>query len=59
MSGRNKVDTQQKVKNFFGQTAKFNANQQIYLTGNQDHQMVTLSSQDLAGWTKDRGLIHS
>ena len=39
MSGRNEVDTQQKVKNFFGQTAKFNTTQQTYLTGNLDHQM--------------------
>ena len=39
MSGCNEVDTQQKVKNFFGQRANFNANQQTYLTGNQDHQM--------------------
>ena len=39
MSGRNPVDAQQKVKNFFGQTANFNANQQTYLTGNLAHQM--------------------
>ena len=39
MSARNEVDTQNKLKNFFRDTASFNGNQQNYLTGNQRHQM--------------------
>ena len=39
MSARNEVDTQQKLKNFFRETANFTAGQQTYLTGNQSHQM--------------------
>ena len=39
MAARNEVDTQNKLKNFFRDTAGFNNDQQNYLTGNLRHQM--------------------
>ena len=39
MSGRNEVNTQNKMKAFFREVASFDTDQQGYLTGNERHQM--------------------
>ena len=39
MSGRNEVNTQNKMKTFFREVASFDTDQQGYLTGNERHQM--------------------